>query len=77
MGRRHEEPVSEVNPSDIGAGRAYRGCHGAAYHVEEIRDGLVFFRLDGVGTRTAIDLDTFSGLMMHEILTDAFKGHGD
>lgn len=64
-----------MNPSDILAGRAYRGCHGAAYHVEKIRDGLVYFRLNGTGTRVSIDLDTFSGLMMHEIQTDALKGH--
>lgn len=66
-----------MNPSEIRPGRCYLGCNGISYAVEEVRDGLVYFRTNGLGTLISIDLDTFSGLVRHEIPDDALKGHGD
>lgn len=56
-----------MNPSEMRPGRSYLGCNGITYAVEEVRDGLVRFRTNGRGTLVSIDLDTFAGLMKHEI----------
>ena len=64
-----------MNPTEIYPGRAYRGCPAGDYHVEKVEDGLVYFRMNGRGTLVSIDLDTFSGLMRHELRID--EGRGD
>jgi hypothetical protein len=65
-----------MHSTDI-ACRRYRGCNRACFHVEEITDGLVHFRVNGRGTRISIDLDTLAALMRHELPDEALKGHGD
>jgi hypothetical protein len=60
-----------LNSDEIKAGCSYRGCNGAIYHVERVERGTVTFTVDRGMVRVSIDLDTFAGLMTHEL-----KGRG-
>ena len=60
-----------MNETDIHGGRRYRGCNGAVLAVEKVEDGRVFYRINGTGTRTSMELCAFAPLIKHEIINDS------
>lgn len=66
---RHSSSLSGArhDNAEINGGRRYLGCKGAVFSVEEVRDGVVYYRVNGIGSRTSIDLDAFAPLMKHEV----------
>ena len=67
-------PKPAMDNAEINGGRRYLGCKGAVFSEEEVRDGVVYYRVNG---RTSIDLDAFAPLMKHEVEIPHLKGHGD